>query len=217
MGKTKTPATVDTSAGLAAYTLATAQKAALAGRLPASVLAELAADLTLLGATIPAAQAPAPAGPPAPPPPSLAEATAEAVARVTAFHEAIRGAKATPAVSKAYGVSGKAAKEPKAVVAEGEKILLRAQAQPAEALSLGILPADTATLEAAIAGVKAAEAAATTGGAANGGTTAKERKAAEARVDAAVARIAGAGVLAFATDATTRAQFQALMVTKKRA
>jgi hypothetical protein len=73
---------------------------------------------------------------------------------------------------------------------------------------LGILPADTAALEAAIAKVSAAEAVAK--GTGKGGITAKERKAAEARIHAAVARIAGAGALAFATDAAMRGQFEAL-------
>jgi hypothetical protein len=59
----------------------------------------------------------------------------------------------------------------------------------------------------------AASAAMGTGGKATG--TAKERHAAEVRMHEAVARIAGVGALAFATNATVRAQFAALKVKKK--
>ena len=139
------------------------------------------------------------------------------MAITSAIHDAIHGAKATAAVRKAYGVSSKVAtKEPKAVMNEAEKILARAQAYPTEALSLGILPADTAALAQTLSDLKAAEATAKSqGGAA--GVTAKERRAAETRMHAATARIAGAGTLAFAKNAAVRAQFEALKPVKKKA
>ncbi len=215
MAKTQT---IDTSAGTAAYTLAGQHQADLTPRLPAGLLTDLAADLTLLGAPpapLAASAAPAAASPaPAPPAPSLEEAMGQAVTLITAIHAAIQGAKASPAVRKAYGASGKASKEPKAVVAEGEKILARAQANPTEALSLGILPADTAALGAALAGVNAAEAA-VKGNGGKAGATGKALLAAEVRMHEAVARIAGVGVLAFATNAAVRAQFEALRAKKK--
>ena len=108
---------------------------------------------------------------------------------------------------KAYGASSKTpSKEASALVADGQKIVTRAQADPSEALSLGILPTDVAALVQALADVTAAEAAAK----GHAGTTGKERRAAEARMHEAVARISGAGVLAFATNATVRAEFAAL-------
>jgi hypothetical protein len=220
MAKTKTAAVIDTSAGTAAYALATQNQAALQPRLPAGTLATLAEDLTLLGAnpTPPAAPAP-PAGQPAPAPalPTLAEATATAVALITAIHGAIQGAKPSSAVRKAYGASAKSAsKEPKAVIAEGEKILTQAQSDPSQALSLGILPADTTALSQALAAVTAAEAAAKSAGGKTG-ATAKQLHAAEVSMHEAVARIAGAGALAFATNAAVRAQFEALKPKKKKA
>ncbi len=208
--------TIDTSAGTAAYALAGQHQADLAPRLPAGLITDLAADLTLLGAPPAAAAAPAAgSAAPAPPAPSLEEAMGQAVTLITAIHAAIQGAKASPAVRKAYGASAKSAsKEPKAVVAEGEKILARAQANPTEALSLGILPADTAALGAGLAAVKAAEAAVKSNGG-KAGATGKALHAAEVRMHEAVARIAGVGVLAFATNAAVRAQFEALRAKKK--
>ncbi len=114
---------------------------------------------------------------------------------------------------KAYRVSSKAATAPKFVVADGTAIVTRAQADPTEALSLGILPADVTALAAALAAVQAAEIVVkgSTGGAATG----KERHAAEVRMHDAAARISGAGALAFATNAAVRAEFAALAVKKK--
>jgi hypothetical protein len=210
MPKTKTAAPIDTSAGSAAYALALQHEADLQPRLPTNTLTNLAADLTLLGdpPAPPVAPSPSPS-PPTPAPPSLADATAEAVALITAIHEAVRGAQAPAGVRKAYGISGKATKEPKDVMAEGQKILAQAQTDPSQALTLGILPADTAALTQALADLSAAETAAKgKGGAA--GTTVKQLHAAEVRMHEAVARIAGAGALAFARTAAVRAQFEAL-------
>jgi hypothetical protein len=186
-------------------------------RLPAGTLPNLAADLKLLGADPNPQPAPAPApGQPAPaPPPTLEEAMAAAVALISAIHDAILGSKASAAVRKAFGVSTKApSKEPKAVVAEGEKIVGEAQANPTQALALGILPADTDKLAAALAQVKAAEEAAKAKGGKTG-ATAKELQAAAVRMHEEVRRIAGVGALAFATNAAVRAQFETLKPAKK--
>jgi len=131
------------------------------------------------------------------------------------FLAAVAGAKAKSAVRKAYGITRKAATEPRAVLAAGALIATRAQAEPTEALSLGILPADVTALSAALAAVTAAEVVAK--GSTGGAATAKERQAAEVRMHEAVARIAGAGALAFATNAAVRAEFAALVVKKKKA
>jgi hypothetical protein len=218
MAKTKTPAPIDTTLGTAAYDLAVNYATALDPRLPAGMIATLGADLTTLGAA-PAALAPAnpPAAPAAPAvtPPTLAEAVASATALITAIHAAILGAKPKAAVRKAYRVSTKAAKAPKFVIEDGTAIVTEAQADPTGALALGILPGDVTALAAAIAAVQAAEV--VVKGATGGGATGKERHAAEVRMHEAVARIAGAGALAFATNAAVRAQFAALAVKKKKA
>jgi hypothetical protein len=212
----KTPAPVDTTLGSAAYQLAVAHQADLTPRLPAGTVTDLAADLSLLGASPTPAPAPAGGSQSPAPAPSLADLVADVVALTSAIHDAIHGAKATAAVRKAYGVASKvAAKEPKAVVAEAEKILARAQANPTEALSLGILPADTTALGQAVSNLTAAEAAAKAQGG-TAGVTAKERRAAETRMHEATVRIAGVGALAFALNPTVRAQFEALRPAKKK-
>ncbi len=216
MAKTKSPALIDTTLGTQAYTLAVQHEAALDPRLPAGTIANLAVDLTTLGASPAGVVAPAPAVPGPAAAPTLTDAMTLAVSLISGVHEAIVGAKAKPAVRKAYGVAGKTpAKEPKAVLAEGAKIVAEAQADPSGALALGILPADVTALSSALAEVTAAESAAMGTVAKVAGTTAKERHAAEVQMHEAVARIAGVGALAFATNATVRAQFAALKVKKK--
>jgi len=206
MAKPKTPVVVDTTAGTKAYALAAQYKAELDPRLPAGTVANLAADLTTLGAD--PLPTPPPPTPPVTPPPTLAEAMATAVTLITAVHAAIRGAQAKPEVRKAYGASGKTpSKEASALVADGEKIVTQAQANPSQALTLGILPADVAALVQALSDLTTAEALAK---GPSGAVTGKERRAAEARMHDAVARISGAGALAFATNAAVRAEFAAL-------
>jgi hypothetical protein len=214
----KAAAPIDTSAGTTAYKLATLHQADVEPRVPAGMIPGLAADLTLLGANPNPPATPPPAPGPAPAaPPTLAQAMASAVAITSAIHDAIHGAKATSAVRKAYGVTSRVAtKEPKAVIAEGEKMLAQAQKDPTQALSLGILPADTAALAATLGDLTAADTAAKAKGAgAAGGVTAKEMRAAETRMHEAVARIAGAGVLAFARNPAVRAEFEAIKPKKK--
>ena len=184
-------AAIDTTAGSKAYALAVQYRAQVEPRLPQGMIDNLGADLTTLGA--PPAAAPA-APTPAPAAPTLAEAVATAGNLVSAIHEAIVGAKAKAAVRKEYGVSSRGpVTELKAVVGAGEKIVARATANAAEALGLGVLPADVTALSAALAAVQAAEAAAQAGGAKATAGTAKAMKAAEVRMHEATARIAGAG------------------------
>jgi hypothetical protein len=215
--KTKAPAGPDTSAGSKAYALAIQYRPQVEPRLPAGTIDNLAADLTTLGAPpAPATPATPPPATPAPAPPTLAEALATAANLVSAIHEAILGAKAKQDVRKEYGVSGRGAPtEPKAVLAAGQKIVARATENPSEALGLGILPADVTALQEAIAALTAAEAAAGAKGGKANGTTGAQRRAAESRMHEATARIAGAGALAFAQNATVRAEFEALKAKKK--
>ncbi len=216
--KAAASAVVDTSAGSKAYALAVQNRAQVEPRLPQGMIDELGADLTTLGA--PPAQAsvaPAASAPAAPAAPTLEQALATTASLVSGVHEAISGAKAKPDVRKAYGVSSRGAPvELKAVVAAGEKIAARATENPAEALGLGILPADVTALQAALTALGEAEAAAKAKGASAGGAaTAKAKKAAESRMHEATARIAGVGVLAFAQSAAVRAEFEALKAKKK--
>jgi hypothetical protein len=205
----KTAAPVDTTAALQTYTLATAHRAQLDPRLPSGTLDDLGADLTTLGATLPAASPPTSPSPPPPAAPSLPEAVATLANLVSAIHEAVRGSAAKPAVQKAYGATSKAAgKEVKPLLAAADKITTEATAHPAEALSLGILPADVAALGAAVSAVIAAEAQAQALG--TEPPTAKAKRAAETRMHEAVARVVGVGALAFAQNAPVRAQFEAL-------
>jgi hypothetical protein len=209
-----TPQTpIDTTVGTAAYALAVAYETALDPRLPVGTLAELAADLTTLGAAPAAATPPpAPTSPAPPAPPTLAQAMALAVSLISGIREAVAGARPTSTVRKAYGASSRTpTKEAAAVLDDGAKIVARAQANPAEALSLGILPTDVTALAQALTALGAAETAAK---GAQAGVTAKARRAAETRMHEAVARIAGAGALAFATNAAVRAQFTALRAKK---
>jgi hypothetical protein len=201
----KSEAPADVTAGTRAYHLAMAHDGVLTPRLPTGLLAALAADLGLLGADPRATETPD-----APAPPSLADALTAATTLITAIHAAVLGASPKPEVRKAYGAKAKGGSlEAKDVLAVGDKILSRAQTNPTEALSLGILPADLEELTLALAAVRTAEAAARAVQA--GAPSAKERRAAEARVKEAVARIAGAGALAFAKDSARRAEFAALV------
>jgi hypothetical protein len=215
MAKSKKTATpIDTTAGQAAYALAVPHRALLDPRLPAGTIDTLGTDLQTLGAVLPASPAPAAAAAPVPAPPSLPAAVEKLANQVSAIHAAVAGAKAAPAVRKAYGVGSKAlGKEVKPLLAAAEKIVTQATASPSEALALGILPADVTALQQDIADVSTAEASAAAAGAT--GPTAKEKRAAETRVHEATARIAGAGALAFSQDAATRAKFAALVPKKK--
>lgn len=222
MASAKTSATVDTTAGSAAYALALQHKPQIGPRLPAGTLDGLANDLTTLGAPPPPPDAPplSPGGPPpappppAAPPPSLADAMAAVITLLTAFHEALATAKVKPSVRKAYGVSGKTpTKSVKALLADAQKLVTQAHANPAEALSLGILPDDIASLEAALNDLLAAESAAK-GPMAKAGGNGAAKHAAAVRMREVTARIAGVGVLAFATNPAVRAQFEALLPKK---
>ncbi len=212
MAKKKTAsAPVDTAPGQAAYTLAIQHRSVLDPRLPAGTIDDLAVDLTTLGAAPAPATASAPGAPAAP---SLADALRTTEALVSAIHEAVLAAKPKPDVRKAYGARSKATgKDVKEVLAAADAILARAQEEPSEALSLGILPADVTALGQSVSNLSAAQASTAAGKAA--GTTAKEKRAAAVRMNETVARIAGVGVLAFALDSATRAQFEALRAKKK--
>jgi hypothetical protein len=208
-------APIDTTAGEQAYALAIEHRTQLDPRLPSGTIDGLNADLRTLGVS-PTPQPSAPAeAPPSPQAPSLAEALEVAANLVTAIHETVLGARAKPAVRKAYGAASKAVgKEVERVLAAAEKIVAQATGNPSEALALGILPADITALRAAESDLSAAEAAAR-GNGGQAGATRKEKHAAATRMLEAIGRIAGAGALSFAQNAAVRAQFEALKPKKK--
>lgn len=201
-------ATIDTTTAEQAYALAIEHRAQLDPRLPAGTIDGLGADLHTLGVS-PTPQLSTPAEP-SPQPPTLADALKTAANLVTAIHATVLGAKAKPAVRKAYGAASKAVEnDVKRVLAAAELIAAQATANPSEALALGILPADITALRAAEADLTAAEKAAH-GNGGQAGATKKEKHAAATRMVETVARIAGVGALSFAQNAPVRAQFEAL-------
>jgi hypothetical protein len=202
MAKVKAEEAIDTTAGVRAYALAQQHQAALEPRLPVGLMEELATALRVLGADprVPAA------APGALPP--LAAATALGWKLIKAVHAAVAGAKPSAEAWCGYGLSPKGpGSEMHNVTADGARILARAREYPSEALSLGILPADVTAVEQAMAALEAAKIAAQ-------GTpetaTKKDRQEAAARITDAVARIAGAGMLAFALDDKVSAEFEGL-------
>jgi hypothetical protein len=204
---------IDTTPGEQAYALAIEHRVLLDPRLPPGTIDGLKADLHTLGVS-PTPQPAAPAEP-SPQAPSLAEALAVAANLVTAIHATVLGARAKPAVRKAYGAASKAVdSNVKHVLAAADKIAAQATGNPSEALALGILPADITALRAAESDLSAAEAAAR-GNGGQAGATKKEKHAAAARMLETASRIAGAGALAFAKNAAVRAQFEALKPKKK--
>jgi hypothetical protein len=217
-------AAIDVTAGQSAYGLAIEYRPQIESRLPAGMINNLAADLTTLGFAPPApTPAPAPAAPgpagsstfttttPTPAaPPTLPVALSTVANLVSAIHESVRSGTTSRSVRKEYGAGSTApATEVKDVLADASKIVTRATEQPSEALTLGILPADITALQQAIVELNAAETAAH-GTAATTKTTSAIKRAATTRMDQAVAKIAGAGTLAFALVPATRALFEAL-------
>ena len=206
--KSAKTAAIDVTAGQSAYGLAVQYRPQVEPRLPAGMIADLAADLTTLGFPPPApAPAPGTAAPIAAPP-TLPAALSTAANLVSAIHGAVRSATTDRSLRKEYGAgSSTPATEVKDVLAAANKIVARATEEPAEALTLGILPADVTALQQAIVELNAAETAAH-GTTATSKTTSALKRAATTRMDQAVAKIAGAGTLAFALVPPTRALFQ---------
>jgi hypothetical protein len=195
--------------GIKAQDLAAKHAVELGARLPVTLLAELAADIVALGSVVPAAIT-AKHG-------SMQHTAAQNVALaacyalVTAARTAVKNHQPAADVSVAYGVGTKT--HPgvvKEVSSAAQKILDRATAQPAEAKGFGIIAADVAAIKAAMAALHAADLAQE---AARAGAplSTKERNTTARRIIASTKKIASAGVLAFATHATVRATFEALL------
>lgn len=132
-------------------------------------------------------------------------------ALVTAARTAVKNHQPAEDISLAYGVGTKTNRGVvKEVSAAAQKIVDRATAQPVEAQGFGIIDADVSAIKAALAALHTADQAQE---AARAGAplTTKERNTTARRIIAATKKIAGAGMLAFATNATVRATFEALI------
>jgi hypothetical protein len=206
-----------THLGRKASNLALLHAAALGPRLPPTTVSTLVDDLDLLGAAIPGARQSRHEA-------KVATADQEAAlraghARVKAVRDAVKKARATDEVKKAYGVgqplNPALVRDVKSVL---QLILDRATANPAEAASLGIVQKDLDAMTVAhqaitdadkLQGQKLSTAPLST----------QDRNRTANRILAAVARIAGAGGLEFADDAKVLAEFAALKPasTKKKA
>ncbi len=207
--KPKETLSVITQRGLKAQSLAMANQATLGKRITSTFLTTLGSDLTSLGAVgasvitahdgsvqFTAAQN---------------SALVSGHALVTAARTAVKGQQPAKDVLLAYGVGTKTSKLlVKDVSAALGKIITRATAEPTEAAAFGIIADDVASMTAAVAAIKTADSAQEAARAAAPLTT-QQRNLTLRRVLASVHLIAGAGMLAFANDATNRALFAALI------
>lgn len=195
--------------GIRAQDLAAKHHLEIGDRIPPTVVPELTADLAALGAVVPAALS-AKHG-------SMQHTAAQNVslsacyALVTAARTAVKNHQPADDVSRAYGVGIKTNRlVVKEVSAAAQKIIDRAIAKPEEAKGFGIIDADVSAIKAALAALHTADHAQETARAGAPLST-KERNTTARRIIAATKKIAGAGVLAFATNATVRATFEALL------
>ncbi len=121
------------------------------------------------------------------------------------------------AARKRYGVGlSMNARSVKTVVAGANTLLGAAAAAPEEIRSVGVLPADLEALRAALAALTGADTAQENLKIASKRSTA-ERDATLHRLDAAVRKIAAAGILAHAGDPARRAKYEALLASPAKA
>lgn len=194
--------------GIKAQGLVEKHQAELGARIPPTLIPELSADLDALGHVIPAAITAKHGSMQHTAAQNAALATCYAL--VTAARGAVKNHQPAQDISLAYGVGSKTNRGVvKEVSAAAQKIVDRATAHPAEAQGFGIISDDVNAITAALAALKAADQAQE---AARAGAplTTKERNSTARRIIAATKKISGAGVLAFATNATLRASFEAL-------
>jgi hypothetical protein len=195
--------------GIKAQSLANQYQVELGARIPPTVVPELTADLAALGTVVPAAITAKHGSMQHTAAQNVALATCYAL--VTAARTAVKNHQPAADVSLAYGVGSKTNRGVvKEVSAAAQKIVDRATAQPAEAQGFGIIDADVSAIKAALTALQTADQAQE---AARAGAplTTKERNTTARRIIAATKKISGAGVLAFATNATLRATFEALI------
>lgn len=198
-----------TQVGLKAYNLATTFPTQLAGRLAPTLLPALSTDLLSLGIAVPAVK--------------TAHGTATAATATqnssldTGYQMASAGrltvkqSTSDVGIRKGYGVGHKMSKLLVKDVKDGLQTLInRATGNVAEATGFGILPADVTRYQNQIIAIDAADQAQEKARAGAPKTT-KDRNVTANRIIAAVRKIAGAGVVAFDTSPTERAQFESLI------
>jgi hypothetical protein len=201
--------TVITQLGLTAYQLTVQYATQLTGRLTATLVSTLQADLTSLDVVIPAVK-----GAHAESKQSTTaqnDALATGYSYVTAVRHAVGRAQPAVSVKTAYGVGAKTNKLiVKDVVNALQGIITRATANVTEAQSFGITTADVTAYTAQLAAIKTADQS-QEAARANAPLSTKQRNIVLRRILSAVDSISGAGVLAFATNPTVRASFEALV------
>ena len=194
--------------GYKASNLGLLHAAALGPRLPPTTVSTLIDDLDLLGAAIPGARQVRHEA-------RVATADQDAAlraghARVKAVRDAVKKARATDEVKKAYGVgqplNRALVRDVKSVL---QLILDRAAANPAEAASLGIVQKDLDAMTVAHQAITDADKVQDQKRSTAPLST-QDRNRTANRIVTAVARIAGAGGLEFADDPKVLAEFTAL-------
>ena len=202
----RTPAEIAQHA-IKAQQLLTAHATVLGDRITPAFLTAFNADVTALSATLPHvinARGDAVHS-------TAAQDAALLVGRnlVSGAHSAVRGMSGDREVRLAYGVGTTVPLLVKNVRAALQRVIDRATANPTEAVGFGISPTDITSFNVAIAAIVAAD---TTQEAARAAapTATKARNITARRLLASVHLIAGAGMRAFASDPTIRAQFAAL-------
>lgn len=201
--------TAATQLGLKAKDLVTLYATQLTGRIAPTLVGILAADLIAVGTVVPAAKTAKAGSKQA----TVAQGSALDIAynSVTAVRTAVSRKRPAKDVSAAYGVGSKTRKTTvKDVKSALQIIVARATAQPAEAASFGIVPADLTAFQAQIVAVDTADQTQEKARASAPLST-KARNTTLRRILDAVDSIAGAGILAFANSPTERASFEALI------
>ena len=196
--------------GLKALALAKQHAAVLDARLPAGHVAALQTSLQQLGAAVPetkSARAEAQSSST-----SQREAFEKLVAMLSAIRTSVKhDADSTEADRKAWGGGTKInALTPRPTLAAAQSVLKVAKAKPERAAQLSVFPDDVAKLEALSAAAVSADEEENVKRATAPLST-KARNAAQKNVIAAVKKIAGTGVVAFALDASVRGDFEALL------
>lgn len=200
-----------TQLGLKALQLVQQYSAQVTPRLAPTLVSNLETNLTAMGAVVPAAIG------------AKQTSKASTIAQndvvsvgygmVTAARLAVSKSKPRPslAVRRAYGVGMKTnGGLVKHVVAALQQIAARIIAEPAEAKTFGMLPADADAFDAQVQAIQDADLA-QENARANAPLTTQQRNAVANQVLAAVGSIAAAGLMAFPNDPTARGSFEALV------
>lgn len=195
--------------GVKALGLAKTHRDVIEPRLPPGLIAGLGSDIPVLERLVPGAQTARRSSKIA----TLTRGQALQLAHelITAMRQAVHRNRLPVDVQRAYGVGAHIDKKvAKSITSALDAIITRAQQNPDEARSAGIIPDDVTRLVAAEAAIVETGSAQREVRAAAPVSTATRNQAAR-RVMLAIDQIAAAGALAAAHDAPVRAQFEALI------